>query len=113
MLPKSYQLTKEKDFDQVYKKGKFHAYQFLMCKILKTNLEVSRFGIVVGVKVSKKATKRNRAKRRLREAIGLKLDKIKKGFDLVVMVKPEIVDKTYSEIDQALLRLFKKAKLIS
>lgn len=112
MLPKTHRLTKEEDFERVYKRGKFFAQDFLMCKILENNLEVSRFGIVVGVKISKKATKRNQVKRRLREVIRLKLDKMKKGFDIVIMVKPEIVDKEYQEIDKAVIRLFKKVRLL-
>lgn len=112
MLPKPHRLTKEKDFEKVYKKGKFFAQNFLMCRILKNSFKISRFGIVIGTKVSKKATKRNKVKRRLREAIRLKLNKIKKGFDILIMVKPEIVDKDYHEIDKVLISLLKKARLL-
>ncbi len=112
MLPKPQRLTKEKDFERVYKKGEFFAQDFLMGKMLKNNLNVTRFGIVVGVKISKKATKRNRVKRRLREAVRLKLKDIKKGFDVVIMVRPEIADKDYHEIDAAVTKLLRKAALL-
>jgi len=112
MLPKLFRLTKEKDFNRVYKKGKFFAQDFLMCKIAENNFSFSRFGIVVGLKISKRANKRNLIKRRLREAIRLKIKDIKKGFDVVMMVRPEIVGKNFSEIDKALIKLFKKASLL-
>lgn len=112
MLPRPHRLTKEKDFERVYRKGKFFAQDFLICKILENNFNLTRFGIVVGIKVSKKTTKRNQVKRRLREMVRLKLDKIKKGFDVIVIVKPEIVNKEYQEIDKIVIKLFKKAGLL-
>lgn len=112
MLPKLFRLTKEKDFNRVYKKGKFFAQDFLMCKIAENNFDFSRFGIVVGTKISKRANKRNLIRRRLREAIRLKIKDIKKGFDVVMMVRPEILNKDYREIDKKVTILFRKARLL-
>lgn len=113
MLPKPHRLTKTRDFENVHQKGKFISEKFLAIKFLKNNLAISRFGILVGVKVSKKAAKRNKVKRRISESIRLSLNQIRPGFDVVVLTKPEIIEKTYQEIDSTIKNIFRKAKLLT
>lgn len=113
MLPSENRLQKEKDFARVHHTGRFFGQQFLAIKSVPNNLNVSRFGFLVGIKVSKKAVVRNKVKRRLRETIRLKLNKIEPGFDVVVMVKPEIAEKSYLEISEAVHNVLKKARLIN
>lgn len=112
MLPKINRLTKKKDFERVFKEGKKCNSDFLFCKFFKNNLDVSRFGLIVSQKVSKKATIRNRIKRQIREAIRLKLPKIQKGFDVIFIVKPNIKRRSFSEILEKLEKILKEAKLI-
>lgn len=111
MLPKKHRLTKDKDFQKVFKRGKYYSRAWLGIKINKNNLKINRFGFLIGLKISKKATVRNKIRRRLSEVIRLKLEQIKPGFDVIVLVQPEIVDKTYQEIDKNLTNLLKKAKI--
>ncbi len=111
MLPKQRRLTKTRDFENVHHKGKFIGEKFLGIKFLRNNLSVSRFGFLVGLKISKKSTKRNQVKRRLRESIRLKLKQIKSGFDIIVFTKPGITEKTYQEIDKVVERVFEKSGL--
>lgn len=111
MLPKKFRLAKKKDFEKIHKFGKFSGQDFLAIKTVKNNLNVSRFGFLIGLKISKKATVRNKVKRRLRETIRLRLDKIKPGFDVAVFARPEIVEKDYLEIDKTIDKVFKKARL--
>lgn len=111
MLPKQYRLQKDKDFKRVFLKGKFFDGRILSLKPIENSLEFSRFGFIVGLKISKKATLRSQIKRKLRESIRAKLDKIKSGFDIVIITKPEIVGKGHKEIDKEIERLLRKAKL--
>lgn len=113
MLPKKHRLVKDRDFNQIHKSGRFVGDNFLAIKFLKNNLEISRFGFLVGTKISKKAVKRNLVKRRLRESVRLKLDNIKAGYDMIFFTKPEIVEKNYTEIDNAIENVLEKANLIS
>jgi len=112
MLPAPNRLIKKKDFDQIHKRGKFVAEKFLAIKFLKNNLDVSRFGFLVGTKISKKAVQRNLIKRRLRESIRLKLDTVSSGHDIVFFTKPEIEGKSYEEINEAVEAVLKAANLI-
>ena len=109
MLPQKNRLNKKKDFDAVFKKGKSSFDELLGVKILKNNKQkFSRFGIIVSSKVSKKAVKRNKIKRRIRNIIRKNhLSSIVIG-DVVVISLPRVLDKKYSEIEKSLYKHFKK-----
>lgn len=112
MLPKKFRLIKKRDFNRVHKFGEFFCQDFLAIKLIKNNQKILRFGFLVSLKISKKATVRNKIKRRLRESVRLKLKKIKSGFDIVIFVRPEIAKKDYWEIDGAINKILGKAKLL-
>lgn len=111
MLPRLHRLTKSKEIEKVYKNGKSFFSKTLGVKILKNNLEHSRFAVVVGLKVSKKATKRNRAKRQIREILRLNLNKFEKGFDVMIIALPGVLDMKYEKLEKELFEMFKKLKL--
>jgi len=107
MLPRHNRLKRTKDFDNTFKKGKTITGKLVFLKIIKNNLDVSRFGFVIGLKISKKAVIRNKIKRQLREIVRKNLPIIKPGFDIVIITKPEIIDKDYQQIKHELENLFK------
>ncbi|MDP2864395.1 MAG: ribonuclease P protein component [bacterium] len=112
MLPKENRLKKNKDFKKVFKEGKGFKEDFLVLKKAKNNLKISRFGFVVSKTFFKKATLRNKIKRKLRESVRIKLNEIKKGIDGVVIASPGLEAKDFREIKEIVNRLFKKAKII-
>jgi len=113
MLAKPYRLTKEKDFQKIFKSGKSLFSTILRLKVLPNSLSLSRFAIVVSGKVSKKAIIRNRLKRQISEVIRLNLNSIKKGYDIVVIVKPDMIGKSYEEIEKTVKISLAKLGLIS
>ena len=112
MLPKKNRLIKNQDFDRVFKKGKGLKEGFLFLKILKNDLEISRFGFVVSNKVSNKATVRNKIKRKLRNLVREKLSKIQKGMDVVVVVNPGFQMEKLGPVDKIVDILLLKANLL-
>lgn len=84
----------------------------LRLKYLGNNLGFSRFAVVASVKVSKKATVRNRLKRQIREIIRLNKEKIKPSHDLVIAANARALDKDYQQLQTELFSLFFKAKLL-
>ena len=111
MLPKANRLTKETDFKQLAKKGKsFHSPLFII-KVLTTKNSVSRFGVVISTKVSKKAVIRNIIKRRITEVIRLLLPKMKLGFMMMILAKPIVANKNYQEIKEDIEKLFSKVRM--
>ncbi len=114
MLSKENRLTKKDNFSRIHQKGRFFKDKYLAIKVVPSKLEITRVGFLVGLKISKKAVVRNKIKRILREIFRLKIKNcnLKKGFEIIVLVKPEIVDKKYSEIAEAIDRVLIEAGLV-
>jgi ribonuclease P protein component len=112
MLPREYRLVKNKDFDNVWQKGRSCYGIFLGIRFVQNGANQSRFGFLVSNKVSKRAVKRNLIKRRLRAIIHEKLAEIAIGYDIIVLTKPEIINKEFKEISSEILLCLKKTKLL-
>ncbi|TAK05181.1 ribonuclease P protein component [Patescibacteria group bacterium] len=112
MLSADFRLRKKTDIDRVWKKGRSFATPLFSLKIAKNDLPVSRFAVVIGTKVNKRAVVRNLAKRRLREAIRLLGPRIVAGQDVIVMGRGKIADTTYDEISRTIRFAFEKSGLL-
>jgi ribonuclease P protein component len=112
MLPRINRLKKKQDIKKVFKKGKKIKEGLLVLKMAKNNLSQTRFGFIVSKKVSKKATIRNKIKRRLREIAGKKRKRVKKGLDVLLIAPPGLETKDFWEIDEMLNKIFTKAKIL-
>ena len=112
MLSKINRLKKKQEIEKVFGEGKRFKEDFLILKITRNTLSQTRFGFIVPQKVSKKATLRNKIKRRLREIVGKKGGKFKKGLDVLLIACPGLETKDFWEIDETLNNLFKKAKCL-
>jgi ribonuclease P protein component len=108
MLPKENRLTKKKDFDAVWQKGRSSFDKIMGVKALGSGLKVNRFGIMVGLKVSKKAVERNKIKRRIREIIHAEAEKLKSGFDVVIIVLPAARGAEFAELRESLIYNLKR-----
>ena len=111
MLAKINRLTKDKEFDNVFKGGRSSYDKMMGVKAVANQKENSCFGILVSNKVSKKAVERNRIKRQIRGALKLQLNKIVKSHDIVIIAFPNILGKEYKDIEQSIIRHFKKLGL--
>jgi len=99
MLPKENRLIDDYDFHRVKRLGKtYHGPIFSLTVARRKTAGPSRFGFVISTKIDKRATVRNRIKRLLREAVRARLAKVPNGFDLVFVVRPKIVSKSYEEV---------------
>ena len=98
MLQRANRLAKESDFRQIMSKGKTLQGKFFTIKYLDREPELpSRIGIVTSKKIAKQAVRRNKARRRIREAIRQDIKDIP-GKDIVFLVKREILEAKYTEI---------------
>ena len=111
MLPKRNRLKKRSDIEAVFKKGKSIKQDFLFLRILRNNLKISRFGFMVSKKISKKATIRNKVRRRFGEIIRTNLFEIKKGWDGVIIACPGIEKKKFKETEENIKRILRKAQI--
>lgn len=110
MLKPVNRLTKKKEFDKVFTNGRSSFNHLIGVKVLKSGLTNSRFGIIVGSKVSKKAVLRNRIKRQIRAAARGEAPGLKPGRDYLIMALPLIVGKKYVTIRESLAGHFHKLR---
>jgi ribonuclease P protein component len=112
VLPKNNRLKKTKDIKRVFKGGSAFREAFLLLRPIKNSLNNTRFVFVVGKNVSKKATIRNKIRRKIREAVRLRMSEIKKGFDVVFVVSKVAIPPSFKEVSLIVDKVLKKAKLI-
>lgn len=113
MLPKLYRLKSEKDFARLAKSKRSAYGKVLGVKVRENALPHSRFGIVIGLKVSKKAVRRNLLRRRLREILRKRLPELKPGLDVMVLVRKEALEADLPRLEEDIDRCFRKAGLIA
>ena len=113
MLPKKQRIRQSKEFESVFKNSYSSYNTVLGFKSSRNTLEITRFGFIIGTKVSKLAVKRNLLKRRLRALVKDNLPILKTGFDIVIIALPKSTDNNFSQIKDSFtlglqkLRLFK------
>jgi len=107
---KKYRL-RGKEFEEVLKKGNgFRAGSLVLKKFLKK--EGKKFGFLISKKVLKKAVQRNRLKRRLREILREKVEKIKEGVRIVFIALPGLEKKDFKKLKEIVEKLLKKSKVL-
>ena len=79
--------------------------------VLENNLDKNRLGISVSKKVGNSVV-RHRLKRLIKESYRLNESVFEEGLDIVVVVRTTAKDRTYKEIESALLHLGKIHKIL-
>jgi len=93
---------------QILKKGMSFYFPFFNIFII-PNSQRTRFAFIVPEKVVKKAVKRNRIKRLLRQAVKENRGGLQK-IDIVLSVKKNLSEKTFSQIKEKVGFAFEKIK---
>ena len=105
-------LLKSKDFSKVYKKGLAGRSDGVMLYCLANALEHNRLGFSIGSKNIKRATSRNRIRRLFREVYRKLKGRLKRGFDIVIVVRKDIsATISYDSATVTFLKLAKEARL--
>ncbi|MGG7079533.1 ribonuclease P protein component [Clostridium sardiniense] len=112
-----YRLKKNNEFRMVYRRGKSLANNLLVLYTYNNRNNKNSDNEVynkVGVSVSKKvgnSVVRSRSKRLIMESYRLNEASIKKGFDFIFIARNNMKDKSFHEVERAMMNLFKKAGL--
>ena len=104
-------IKKNKDFQTVYRKGNSNANRYLVMYVLENHLNKNRLGISVSKKVGNSIV-RHHLTRLIRESYRLSEDKFMCGYDIVVIARAGAKERTYWEIESALLHLGRLHKLV-
>lgn len=78
----------------------------------KNNLSVSRFAVIVGSNIDKRATARNRIKRLIRESIRHLTSKIAPGWDIIILVKMNIAKLPQSQVEKLILTSLENFRML-
>ncbi len=112
MLPQKNRLKLNRDFSKIFKTGHNYYGRFVSVKIKKNKRDNSRFAVIVSSKINKSAVKRNYIKRKIKEI----LIKINKDcvitYDCVIMVLLDIKENNFKEVEDEIIKIFKKLKLL-
>ena len=103
-------LKKNRDFQQVYKRGTSKANRYLVMYVLPNQHMKNRLGISVSKKVGNSVV-RHRVTRLIRESYRLNERSFRQGLDIVVVARPNAKDRTYQEIESALMHLAGRMKI--
>ena len=116
MLPRDERLKTSREFTTIYNLKRSVANPLLILYVGRKKADPSiptKVGFVVGKKVHKRANKRNRAKRLMREAYRniRQTDKfLLKDYEyLIFLARIPILDAEYSQVHEAVLDCFKKS----
>lgn len=110
MLKKEYRLRRRKDFKVVYNAGRVVSGRYVVMYIRENRRSENRWGFVVSKKVGGAVT-RNLVKRRLREMTRKIQEKVKPGFDLVVIARVSCKEADFRAVMNDLEQVCRKAKI--
>lgn len=102
MLPESIRDTQA--FRKVYQSGKSFANRYLVMYVMKNDTEHIRKGISVSKKVGNSVV-RHRLTRLIRESIRLNKERVREGYDIVIIARVGAKGKGYKEIESAFMHL--------
>lgn len=110
-MHRRYRLRQRADFQRVRREGRSWAHPLAILWACRNDLDHSRFGFSVGRAVGG-AVVRNRAKRRLREAVRRDLEHIAPGWDIVLVARAPIAQADFQAIVLAVRELLGRAGLM-
>ena len=99
-------LKKTNEFKKVFSQGNRRYGRYVILYILPGEKDDNRVGFIVKKSIGK-AVQRNKIKRRLREIWRLKGKEIITGSDVIILAKKEIVEASFAEIEQEVVRLLR------
>lgn len=110
-MKRRHRLADKARFRQVRQQGASQAHPLVVLCYLKNEETVSRSGFSVSKRIGK-AVARNRARRRLSEAVRSLWDMVTPGWDLVWVARPGVNEATFTDLQSACARLLRRARLL-
>lgn len=104
-------LKENYEFRRLYQRGSSAVGSGMVIYCRKNHLGHNRLGITTSVKLGH-AVVRNRARRRLREIFRLNGDKLKPGYDLILVARGRTAGAPWTELNSTFLRLCEKLDLL-
>lgn len=101
-------LIKKNEINFIFKKGKSFNIKELGFKFIYNDLNINRYCIIINSKTVKKAVRRNKLKRQIKNILKTINFVFLKGIDVVIITRPEISEKKFLEIKRLIEYSFKR-----
>ncbi len=111
MLRRRYRLADPERFREVRQAGTTLSHSFFVLCVLPNSLDFSRCGFTASRRIGK-AVVRNRARRRMQEAVRQLWDLVQPGWDLVWIARPAINQANFAELQAACVRLLTRVGVL-
>jgi ribonuclease P protein component len=111
LLDKRHRLTRKADFDRVFAAARPAHHELLSLRAVPGETELPRVGIICGKRVGG-AVVRNRARRRLREAVRSLLPEVPQPWDILLVIRPPAASATVGQFVYALKDLLRRRGLL-
>lgn len=105
-------LKKNYEFRRLYRKGTSAVGGGMVVYCRENRFGRNRLGITVSVKLGH-AVLRNRARRRLREVYRLNADKLRTGYDIILVARSRTLSASWEDLNSTFLRLCAKLSLLN
>jgi ribonuclease P protein component len=112
-MKRVYRLRRPDQFRRARREGRSFTGPLLTLNVVAGRRRRTRCGFVVGKQIGT-AVRRNRVKRRVREAVRLALSQINPGYDIVFVARsPELLAAPFGAIRDAVEQLLRRARIWS
>ena len=105
-------LKRNHEFKRLYNKGNSAASHCVVVYCRRNGKKENRLGLTVSTKLGG-AVQRNRIRRRLKEIYRLNEDKLKPGYDVVIVARTKSGTAPFSELEASMLSLLRKLDMIA
>ncbi|MDD2377483.1 MAG: ribonuclease P protein component [Bacilli bacterium] len=102
-------LRENREFQRIIKNYKPYKFKSYIIYLEHHDEEIYRFGISVGTRIGN-AVVRNKIKRQLKNIIDQK--NYQKGFNCIIIVKKDILNKTFADMKKELFEILTKIKVL-
>jgi ribonuclease P protein component len=109
-VKRRFRVREDRRFREIRQRGRAYTVDLLVLCALPNDLSFSRFGFAVNSRIGN-AVVRNRIKRRLREAVRIEVERIRPGWDIILIARRPIRSADYHQMEAACARLFRRAHL--
>lgn len=104
-------LSRLQDFSAIQDRGATRSTSLMAARFLRTDLETTRFGLATGRRIGG-AVVRNRVRRRLREALRTLQASFRPGWDVLIIVRPAIVEADHAALVGSLRRTLERGGVL-
>ena len=110
-MQRRFRLRRSADFELLHRQGKRWQHPLLVLIVRANGEQNSRFGFSAGRRMGN-AVQRNRAKRRLREAVRTRVSDIESGWDCLLIARKVLLQASFAEVESAVTDLLICAGLL-